>query len=94
MPQTTATCINAGSVFGIQMVNRREAATQFGVVPLALFLLLYFWKEYKGLKCSCRLACWQLYANGFEIKCDFEIKASLLLVSAGLLAARRKKYNH
>lgn len=47
-------------------------------------LLLYFWKESKGFRCSCRpvgscmLMAW--------LVCDFEIKASLILVRAGLKA--------
>lgn len=64
------------------MVNQCKATAWFGVVLLAL--LLYFWKESKGFKCSCRpvgscmLMAW--------LVCDFEIKESLILVSAGLKA--------
>lgn len=54
----------------------------FGVALLVL--LLYFWRESKGFRCSCRpvgscmLMAW--------LVCDFEIKASLILVRAGLKA--------
>lgn len=54
----------------------------FGVALLVL--LLYFWKESKGFRCSCgpvgscMLMAW--------LVCDFEIKASLILVRAGLKA--------
>lgn len=64
IPHTTATCINVGYVFCIQIVDQWKAATWVWCGASCVVLLLYFWKESKGFKCSCRLACWQLYANG------------------------------